>query len=312
MEQNIQKEKRPTYASGESEVLHCPVCDGREFSHRLSVVDWSISGEKFILRSCRQCGFCHTHPQPDENNIDRYYASENYVSHSETRKGFINKLYGTFQKFNLRYKYRLLSNKVPRGTWLDYGAGAGAFMQYCKSQGVNVIGLEPDGASRNKASTKGLEMHHPSHISSLPKESVAAITMWHVLEHVHNLHDVLHHANRILKPDGVLAIAVPNLLSYDAHHYKQYWAAYDVPRHLWHFREQDVRGITEPRGFSFVSKHPLKLDSFYVSMLSEKYKEKGLLLLGVWLGLRSNFHARFSGYPYSSEVYVFKKSKETP
>ena len=307
MEQNIQEQANQHHITGERRVPECPVCDGQDFIQRLSVVDRSITGEKFTVRSCRKCGFCHTHPQPDENNIGRYYASDEYVSHSETRAGIINKLYGFLQKYNLRYKHRLLSKIVPRGTWLDYGAGAGAFMAYCKQKNIDIIGLEPDEPSRNKASAKGLEIYSPSHIAAFQEGEFAAITMWHVLEHVHQLNALLAQAHRILKPGGILTIAVPNLLSYDAHHYKEFWAAYDVPRHLWHFREKDVRGITIPHGFEFRSKHPLKLDAFYVSMLSEKYM-KGNLLRGIWIGLRSNFHARFSAYPYSSEVYVFKKS----
>lgn len=308
MEQNTEKQAKQTHVTGEGQVLKCPVCDGDEFIQRLSVVDRSISREKFTVRSCRQCGFCHTHPQPDEHSIGRYYASDEYISHSESRKGIINKLYGFLQKSNLRYKHRLVSKVVPRGTWLDYGAGAGAFMHYCKGQGTDIMGLEPNEPSRKKAAEKGLEIYPPSHIASLSENTYAAITMWHVLEHVHKLHGLLDQAGRVLKPDGLLIIAVPNQLSYDAHHYKEFWAAYDVPRHLWHFREKDVQSLTEPHGFQFLSKHPLKLDAFYVSMLSEKYM-KGMLLRGIWIGLRSNFHARFSGYPYSSEVYVFKKTQ---
>ena len=303
----MEKDKhRP--AEGTSKTLEkCPICAGEEFICRLTLKDQSISGETFQIWSCRQCGFCHTSPQPDEAHIGKYYDSETYVSHSESQTGIINFLYAKLQRYNLRYKYRLIAKKVPRGTWLDYGGGAGAFLEYCQSKGQEILGLEPDEKARKRAEDKNLHMIHTRELSALPEDAFSAVTMWHVLEHVHNPAQVLKQIHRVIKQEGLLVVAVPNLRSMDAHHYKEYWAGYDVPRHLWHFREKDVRAFAEEAGFEFQSKHPLKLDAFYVSMLSEKYMKWGSLIRGVWYGLRSNFHAAFSGYPHSSQVYIFRK-----
>lgn len=274
----------------------------------MEVVDHSITEESFTLRACLECGFLHTHPQPTANAIGRYYASEDYVSHSETRRGLINRIYGAVQGYNIRYKYRLVNRDVPRGTWLDYGSGAGAFMEYAHSHGKEIIGLEPDTDARTRAESRGMTVYDTDHLAHLPDESIAAVTMWHVLEHVHDIHDLLRQIRRILRPGGKLVIAVPHPYSYDALRYQSHWAALDVPRHLWHFRKRDIIRLANDHGFAERSKHPLWLDSFYVSMLSEKYKN-GNLIRGIWVGFLSNFYARFSGYPYSSQIYVLRKTE---
>lgn len=285
----------------------CLLCGGTEFIVRLKPKDHTVTGETFDIRSCKLCGFCHTSPQPSPQTISKYYDSEEYVSHSETRTGIINFLYGKVQKLNLQDKFRWVKKDVPRGTWLDYGGGAGAFMQYVQSKGQPIVGVEPDEKARTRAIEKGLDMRRPEEVAEIPNEEFAAITLWHVLEHIHNPREVLETLRDKLKPEGVLVIALPNLRSKDAHHYKEFWAGYDVPRHLWHFREKDIKILVKTSGFEYQITHPMKFDAFYVSMLSEKYMKWGSLTRGVWNGLRSNIHAALSGYPYSSQVYVFKK-----
>ena len=138
------------------------------------------------------------------------------------------------------------------------------------------------------------------------EKQVEAITLWHVLEHVTDMPETLAFFKAKLKKDGVLIIAVPNHVSYDAQYYKEFWAAYDVPRHLHHFDLKSMKALLQNDGFKLVETKPMKFDSFYVSMLSEKCKTGSVnLLKAFWIGLCSNFKAKDSS-SYSSTIYIFK------
>ena len=283
----------------------CPICDSHAFHTKMEVNDYSISHENFTLETCSSCSFILTNPRPKNELLSEYYKSEEYISHSGTRKGIINKLYHYVQKYNLKRKYKSFYKIVPRGTWMDYGAGNGAFLKYLKDQNISSVGYEPDEEARKIGTHNGLTI--VDSIKYKPKEGeYAAITMWHVLEHVPELNEIIqtHHSN--LKENGILVIAVPNHLSYDACHYKNFWAAYDVPRHLWHFNENDILTLASKHGFDHVKTAPMIFDSYYVSMLSEKYKN-GNMLRGAIIGALSNIYARVSGYPFSSQIYVLRK-----
>lgn len=288
-----------------SRIDTCPICESKAFHTKMEVKDYSISKEKFNLDVCSSCSFVLTNPRPKNEVLSDYYKSEEYISHSGTRKGIINKLYHYVQKYNLKRKYKSFYKTVPRGTWMDYGAGNGAFLKHLKEQNISSVGYEPDEAARRIGTNNGLTVLDSSKYK--PDEAkYAAITMWHVLEHIPELNEIIltHYSN--LKEDGILVIAVPNHLSYDACYYKNLWAAYDVPRHLWHFSENDVLTLASKHGFEHLTTSPMLFDSYYVSMLSEKYK-KGNMIRGVIIGAMSNFYARVSGYPFSSQIYVFRK-----
>lgn len=137
----------------------------------------------------------------------------------------------------------------------------------------------------------------------LREQSFDIITMWHVLEHVYELRKDLEQLTKLLKPGGTIFIAVPNMGSYDAQYYKSLWAAYDVPRHLYHFQEKDIKNLFADFNFKVVDILAMKYDAFYVSMLSEKYR-KGSMMRALIIGLQSNRLARNFGY--SSQVYVLK------
>lgn len=289
------------------EIKKCPICEAEDFHHRLTIKDHSITHEDFELTTCANCSFVVTSPRPEIKYLSRYYESENYISHSATKKGLINKLYHQVQRYNLSLKYKAIKQYVPRGTWMDYGAGNGAFLAYIKGKSHSAMGFEPDKKARSIGARKGISI---ADSLAYPDsgEAYASITMWHVLEHIPELKEIIQIHHDHLLPDGILTIAVPNHLSYDARFYKQYWAAYDVPRHLWHFSEKNVKDLIIPQGFEFIKKAPMVYDSYYVSMLSEKYK-KGLIIRGVLLGFLSNFYARVSGYPFSSQIYIFRKKE---
>lgn len=287
------------------ELRACPICGSKNLHPRISLTDYSISHEKFNLVTCGDCSFVMTNPRPANHNLAKYYESDAYISHSATRKGIINKLYHRVQKFNLSLKYKAISKFVPRGTWMDYGAGNGAFLSFLKEKSISVVGFEPDEEARAVGAKKGVTIFDSESYFESDKE-YAAITMWHVLEHVADLNEILEAHFKHLQTDGILTVAVPNHLSYDARYYKNFWAAYDVPRHLWHFSEKNIKTLISKKGFEHIKTTPMLFDSYYVSMLSEKYK-KGSILRGAMLGLLSNFYARVSGYPFSSQIYIFRK-----
>lgn len=287
-------------------IEHCPICTKDKLLSYLQVQDHSISKETFNLDICVQCGFVFTNPQPIGESLSQYYQSEDYISHSGTKKGLINKLYHTVQQYNLSLKYKAVKKHVPRGTWVDYGAGNGAFLKFLQNKNIAAIGFEPDDSARLLAQAKKVEIL-PSEQYKAYSPEIACITMWHVLEHVDDLVGLLQTHHSKLKFEGVLAIAVPNHHSYDAKFYKENWAAYDVPRHLWHFTENNVNSLAKQNGFEHISTRPMIFDAYYISMLSEKYKNRSPLR-GAVLGALSNFYARISGYPFSSQIYIFKKT----
>lgn len=253
----------------------CPACGGSEWKQTGQVKDYSVSGEWFELRECLGCGLRKTHPQPEATVIGRYYASQEYISHSDTRTGLTNKLYHLARTYMMKMKWRWVTEASGRGTGklLDVGAGTGHFAHYLKTQGWEVVALEPDETARKVGYEKlGLSIEPLESLVHQPADSYDVITLWHVLEHVHDIHGYMEHFRTLLKPSGTLLIAVPNYTSTDADHYQAQWAAYDVPRHLWHFSPVAMEKLFERHAFSLVGKKTMPLDAFYVSMLSERYR----------------------------------------
>lgn len=305
MEPSYKDMPEPARSSSQTVILTCPICESKSFLPVLTLKDYSISKEDFKIVKCTTCHFLLTNPRPADDELSKYYESEDYISHSGTRKGIINKLYHYIQRINLKLKYKTYSKYVPRGTWMDYGAGNGAYLDFLKTKNISCEGFEPDEKARKIGSQKGIRIQDALEYKSSSKE-YASITMWHVLEHVPNLNDIiLRHKSNLIE-GGILTIAVPNHNSYDALHYKKYWAAYDVPRHLWHFTEKDICTLLRKHGFDHIKTKPMIFDSYYVSMLSEKYKS-GNLIKGILTGALSNIKARTTGRPFSSQIYIFRK-----
>lgn len=286
-------------------VLTCPICDSKSFKHAFTLQDYSISKEEFKLVQCTTCRFLLTNPRPADEDLPKYYESEDYISHSGTKKGLINSLYHRFQKINLRLKFNSFSKYVPRGTWMDYGAGNGAFLEFLKSKNISCEGFEPDESARKMGAQKGIKIQNATEYKESSQE-YASITMWHVLEHIPDLNNIIQKHKSNLIEGGILTIAVPNHDSHDANYYKNFWAAYDVPRHLWHFTEKDISALMRKNGFDHIKTKPMIFDSYYVSMLSEKYKG-GNIFRGALTGAISNLIARTSNRPFSSQIYIFRK-----
>jgi len=289
-------------------VEKCLVCGSNRFEPFLICKDYTVSQENFNIVTCKSCSFKFTNPRPNDSVLGGYYKSENYVSHTNTKKGLVNKLYHLVRDYTLKNKIKLISTYVSRGTILDYGCGTGMFLSACKSSGWDVVGLEPDDSARKIASDQYLSVYsNKENVNAFIKEKqFDAITLWHVLEHVTDMTETLLLFKTKLKKDGVLIIAVPNHVSHDAVYYKEFWAAYDVPRHLHHFDLKSMTSLLENNGFKLVETKPMKFDSFYVSMLSEKCKTGKVNLIKAFrIGLMSNFKAKDSS-SYSSTIYVFK------
>jgi SAM-dependent methyltransferase len=283
----------------------CPICENRESTPFMTTKDFSVSGEFFSIVACQACGFHYTNPVPEENVIGNYYKSESYVSHSSSKKGLINRVYHWVRWYSLRKKVGLI-NKLSSGRkLLDIGAGTGHFLAVSADQGWSTVGLEPDEDARALAkTTNGVDILPLEQLHSLETGQFDVITMWHVLEHVYHLKRDAAQIVKLLKPNGTLVIAVPNRKSYDARYYKEFWAAYDLPIHLYHFTESDIKTLMTQFGLELVQTRPMIFDSFYVSMLSEKYKG-GNVLKGILTGLKSNWLAKADSY--SSQIYILRR-----
>ena len=291
----------------------CPICKSELIAAQLTAKDYTVSQNDFSIWQCNACTARFTQDVPEQDAIGAYYASENYISHSDTKKGFINNLYHLVRKRTLGAKRRLIINEtgVTNGEILDIGCGTGAFLNSMKQADWKINGLEPDAIARTKAADLyNIHSQASEKLFELPAGSYNAITMWHVLEHVHELHAYIKQIGKLLSPNGKLFIAVPNYTSKDAAIYKEHWAAYDVPRHLYHFSPQSMEKLLSMHGLQLNAVKPMWFDSFYVSMLSEQYKNgKGNIIRAVFNGFISNLKAWGNTKKCSSVIYIIGRSK---
>lgn len=289
----------------------CPVCASASIRPVLSARDYTVSGEEFAIWECSDCTLRFTQQVPGSASIGRYYQSDNYISHTNSSKGLVNRLYHIARRFTMNNKRNLIHRLtgLSRGQLLDVGAGVGAFAGFMRQSGWQVTGLEPDEATRRRAATQyHIQLLPSEELFALPAGTFDAITMWHVLEHVHALHEYMNRLKELLKPGGLLFIAVPNYTSYDASVYGQYWAAYDVPRHLYHFSPASMRQLLKEHGLVLRDVKPMWFDSLYVSMLSEKYKTgKARLAKAFVNGWASNRRAMRDPEKCSSLTYIISR-----
>ncbi|MDQ3047769.1 MAG: class I SAM-dependent methyltransferase [Bacteroidota bacterium] len=291
-------------------LTNCPVCGSAQFSPYLQCKDYTVSRETFSIVKCNSCGFRFTNPRPSESKLGEYYKSEAYVSHSNTQKGFINSTYQKVRKYTLLKKLQLISKHFKTGSLLDIGSGTGDFLNTMKLAGWKTIGIEPSEEVRNfSIQSKKLDVRNEEALEKIVDQSFDVITLWHVLEHVPQLNKRVEEMKRILKKDGIIIIAVPNCDSMDAKIYQENWAAYDLPRHLYHFTPKDIDLLFKNHGMKVSQILPMVFDSFYVSMLSEKNTTgKVNFLRSTWNGLRSNLSGLKSGKTYSSQIYIIRKA----
>lgn len=281
--------------------------------HTLTCVDHYASGEAFYLCRCSACGFLFTQDFPAEAEIGRYYETPDYISHSDTRKGLVNTLYHWVRTVMLGRKARLVMNEAHRrrGRLLDIGTGTGYFAHAMDERGWRVDAIEKNAQARAFAKEHfGLEVLPDGAWASLQEGAYDVITLWHVMEHLEHLNDTWERLYRLLSPKGVLIVAVPNCSSFDAHKYGGQWAAYDVPRHLWHFTPGTMQQFGAKHGFILAERHPMPFDAFYVSMLTEKYMHHNLpFVRGLLTGTLAWFSALVRKDRSSSLIYVFRKKQ---
>jgi 2-polyprenyl-3-methyl-5-hydroxy-6-metoxy-1,4-benzoquinol methylase len=292
-------------------ITNCPVCGNQTFQTLFTCKDYTVTKENFDLIKCEQCEFVITSPRPTNTELGRYYLSDDYISHSNKPKTLIDRVYLTARNYTLSWKLRLISKYTKRthNKLLDYGCGTGAFLQATTQDNWKSFGIEPSPEAREIAKTVTNSPVYES-LDEIDNISFDAITLWHVLEHVPDLNSLIQKLKSLLANDGTMFIAVPNHLSWEGKHYKALWAGYDVPRHLWHFTDQAMKKLVENNGLKLTDIVPMKLDSFYISLLSEKYKKGDTTITGMFTafinGLKSNILAAKSGQ-YSSLIYIVKK-----
>jgi 2-polyprenyl-3-methyl-5-hydroxy-6-metoxy-1,4-benzoquinol methylase len=275
--------------------------------HFLTVKDYSVSKETFDLYYEETLDMLITHPQPSLENLGKYYESEDYISHTDNKRSLFEKLYHFIKSIALKNKLNLINSLQPnKGRILDIGAGTGDFLSVAKNDGWQTIGVEPSDRAKAIAKRKGVSF--VSATSELENHSFDVISMWHVLEHIPELDKQIKELKRLLKPTGTLIIAVPNFKSFDAKHYGKFWAAYDVPIHFWHFSKTAIKLLFEKEEMKLEKVLPMKFDSFYVSLLSEKYKSgKMNFIKAFFIGLQSNLKAK-NNFEYSSHIYILKNN----
>lgn len=297
-----------------SQLVHytnCPVCGSPDIKNVLSVKDYTVSNETFVIAECNSCSLRFTQDVPDAASIAPYYKSENYISHTNTSKGLINRLYQSVRKRTLKQKRRLIerASGIKKGRLLDVGSGTGAFANEMQQAGWQVTGLEPDADARAVGKQSyNIDLADIGQFYQLQESSYDVITMWHVLEHVHDLQGYIAKLKLLLTENGKLFIAVPNYTSKDAAAYKEQWAAYDVPRHLYHFSPLSMQVLMEKHGLRILQHKPMWYDSFYVSMLSSKYIHGKPNLVGAFFkGMGSNLKAMGDVKRCSSVIYIISK-----
>lgn len=279
-----------------------------DFSEKPYLVckDHTVSGKFFELRKEENFQLLGTFPKPNLQELPDFYKSEDYISHTDSRKTLRDKIYQVVKSYMLRKKLHWIEKEFEsKGRILDVGAGTGDFLLTAKRRGWNVMGQEPNPNARSLSAAKGISLVEDT--ANIPDHSMDVITLWHVLEHVSDLDKQIKELDRILKADGLLVIAVPNFNSYDAKIYREHWAAYDVPRHLYHFSRSSVKRLFSRYSFRLFAEKGLYFDSFYVSMLSEQNKKGRSNPAKAFInGLLSNFKAKLSG-EHSSIVYFLRK-----
>lgn len=286
---------------------HCPLCHSGQFRLFITSKDYSVSGETFSIQRCQNCGLLFTNPRPAETELGRYYESATYVSHTNEGNTLINRIYKLVRHYTLKEKTALVEKWAPVNELLDLGCGTGHFLEAARKKGWKIEGVEINSSARQQTQENlGQEIY--TRLSDIPlTRRFNAITLWHVLEHVYDLGQTLALLKYLLHKQGSLLIAVPNPESYDAQLYGAAWAAWDVPRHLYHFSQEVMQKLARKHGFVVKAVKPMYFDAFYVSMLSEEYKKgsKGYIN-AVVTGLRSNLWAKRHNNQFSSLIYILQ------
>lgn len=287
---------------------HCPLCNSGHFHNYIICKDHTVSNENFAIVQCNACDFLFTNPRPSGESLSSYYESEDYISHQNKSNSLTNFVYRIARKFTLKSKLKLIESfGLPSKTLLDIGCGTGHFIETCKDAGWSVSGVEPNNTARTRAQKTTPNIYEQ--LDDIAHNNIDVITMWHVLEHIPDINHLLSTVHSLLTKNGRFVVAVPNINSYDAQLYKQHWAAYDVPRHLYHFSSSTMAKMMKKHNFKIVQALPMKLDAYYVSLLSEKHNKPGVSnYVNAFInGYKSNSYANKHNNNFSSLIYIIRK-----
>jgi 2-polyprenyl-3-methyl-5-hydroxy-6-metoxy-1,4-benzoquinol methylase len=289
---------------------NCPLCGSKDITFFLKARDYLLTHESFDIYRCNSCNFRFTQDVPPPDEIGKYYQSTDYISHSDTRKGLMNKLYHSGRTWMLKKKYRMVKKAAKRMKLLDIGCGTGYFAAFMKEKGFTVSGVETDPKARAFAEKEfGIRVYSPADFLGHKIEGpFDVITLWHVLEHLDDFNLYFERMLEQLSPGGSLVVALPNCNSLDARFYKELWAGFDVPRHLWHFTPSTLKTLAEKHGLKITKMKRLMLDPFYNSMLSEKYRgSRVFMLFGIVIGKLAYIESLFNVRKSSSVVYILNR-----
>jgi len=296
------------------ETKNCLVCNATQFKYELNAMDHSISKESFDIYRCAECDFTFTEKPPTESNIAKYYQSDNYISHSDTKTGFVNKVYYAVRKIMLSKKYRLIKKLSKGKEILDIGCGTGHFLGYMKEKKYETLGVEVDKDAREYGKNKfQLEvLPTDKFLDGSIDKKFSTITLWHVLEHIYEPKKYLDIIKDLMNPDSHLVVALPNHKCFDAKYYSSFWAGYDVPRHLWHFSPDTFENFARSMDFEITQINRLPFDPFYISIVSENYQGNSLSTVrGFMVGFVSYMISLFNKKKSSSVIYVLKKGPKS-
>ena len=271
----------------------------------MKIKDHFLSQETFEVKPSMYPGILETVPKPSEDKLADYYDSLDYISHQTQSKSLKDKIYQSVKSLMIQRKKSQILKFYKTGKILDIGAGTGDFLEAFEDDKWEKFAIEP--SEKLHPVFKQKNILRQNELSNFDDDSFEIITLWHSLEHISNLEHTLLEIKRILKPKGVIFIAVPNHKSYDAKFYKTYWAAWDVPRHLWHFSRTGLKTLFSDYHLKCIQEKAMPFDSYYVSLLSETYRPNGLKVRAFLIGLLSNLKASINN-EYSSITYVLKNS----
>lgn len=286
----------------------CPLCNSEDLKNEILCKDHTVSQQDFAIAKCTRCDFMFTSPRPTAKSLPDYYKSEDYISHKNKSNNPVNFIYKIARHFTIKSKIKLINKYGKKGAILDIGCGTGHFLNACKQDGWGIYGVEPDNSAKEIAREKTNTVIKQD-VNELTDKKFDVITLWHVLEHISNLNEFITSISERLTKNGVIIVAVPNHRSYDAQHYKQFWAAYDLPRHLYHFEQKTMKALMKNHKLKITAIIPMKLDAYYVSLLSESNQNIGIkkYLNSILTGWKSNKYAKNNAKNYSSLIYIISR-----
>jgi len=237
------------------EKIKCIICSSDSNLLYTQVSDRFNEEESFNIVQCN-CGFVYLNPRPDIKEIESYYNNQHYIPHRSQNFNFFNIIYRFFQKFIFYWKYNKINSYIhnPSINLLDIGPGNGSFLDYLsKKINVNIFINEPF-----------VKLNYPSlNIGDNTPVKCEIISMWHSLEHIHNIESIFTLIDNKLTDDGTLIIAVPNIDAYERKFFKSDWIAYDSPRHLYHFSCDTLTHLLNKYNFTIIKKHSMIQDSIF-------------------------------------------------